>query len=84
MEQNIALLEQQLEEKDKATKYEVRVDDDDDDDLQFVSRDTNYLPTCQEMIQQIFSPFADGAFLTRTITQISWKMRRQGETAPRN
>ena len=72
MEQNIALLEQQLEEKDKATKNEVCVDDDDDDDsdLPFVSRDTNYPPTRQEMIQHIFNPFADGASLTRTITPV--------------
>jgi len=77
--QKIALLEQQLEEEDNTTKEEVRVDNDgDDDDLQFVSKDKNDLPTCQKLMQQPFSPFADGAFLTRTTTPISWKMRRDG------
>jgi hypothetical protein len=36
------------------------------------------LPTCDELMQLPFSPFADGAFLTRKSTQVVWKMRQDG------
>eukprot|EP00569_Conticribra_weissflogii_P013244 CAMPEP_0171381856 /NCGR_PEP_ID=MMETSP0879-20121228/32823_1 /TAXON_ID=67004 /ORGANISM="Thalassiosira weissflogii, Strain CCMP1336" /LENGTH=470 /DNA_ID=CAMNT_0011893447 /DNA_START=89 /DNA_END=1498 /DNA_ORIENTATION=- len=36
------------------------------------------LPTCRELMTFPNSPFADGAFLTRRSTQISWKLRRDG------
>jgi len=36
------------------------------------------LPTCEELMQHPFSPFADGAFLTRKSTLVVWKMRPDG------
>uniref|UniRef100_A0A7S2U9W5 Trichome birefringence-like N-terminal domain-containing protein n=1 Tax=Attheya septentrionalis TaxID=420275 RepID=A0A7S2U9W5_9STRA len=54
--------------KNTTTEYH-RVEGDDQHDL---------LPTCQELMQQPFSPFADGSFLTRITTPVTWKMRRDG------
>ena len=78
LEQKITLTVDDEKEAKKATKEDIRIDEDDGE--QFVSEDKNDndLPTCQELMQQPFSPFADGAFLTRTTTPISWKMRRDG------
>lgn len=36
------------------------------------------LPTCEQLMQHPSSPFADGAFLTRTTTPVVWKMRHDG------
>ena len=38
----------------------------------------NSLPRCDKLMQNLSSPFADGAFLTRRSTQLVWKMRQDG------
>lgn len=36
------------------------------------------IPSCEDLMQQSHSPYADGAFLTRKTTQVVWKMRHDG------
>ena len=36
------------------------------------------IPSCEDLMQQPHSPYADGAFLTRKTTQVVWKMRHDG------
>eukprot|EP00521_Asterionellopsis_glacialis_P009395 CAMPEP_0195286238 /NCGR_PEP_ID=MMETSP0707-20130614/3760_1 /TAXON_ID=33640 /ORGANISM="Asterionellopsis glacialis, Strain CCMP134" /LENGTH=444 /DNA_ID=CAMNT_0040345847 /DNA_START=318 /DNA_END=1649 /DNA_ORIENTATION=+ len=36
------------------------------------------IPTCDELMQRPFTPFADGSFLTRKSTNVVWRMRQDG------
>ena len=44
----------------------------------YVQQQQQELPTCQELMQQPHSPYSNGAFLTRSTTNVAWKMRRDG------
>ena len=47
-----------------------------DEAIRHVADYDSPLPTCDELMQRPFSPFSDGAFLTRKSTPVLWKMRQ--------